>query len=298
MDEGEPGPLSVDVGVEVEQVGLDGQTVPAEGRAVSDAGGGGVPLSPHPQPAAVDAELGQALAGGHPQVGSRVAEPAPHRAAPLDGAVHEIGSPEQPTGLLDLARQQRRANPAGGDRAPALHHRLDLEHVEAVAGPETAQVIGVPLPVVTKGEAGPDHQAAELEPVVQAQAELLGAPLADLAREVDHHHDVDAQGGEPLALLVEGGELRGRAGRVQDRSGMGLEGDDRRDRVELSGDGHGGAEQALVAAVDTVEDAHAAHRRRPGRVARRSQGVLELDHRRAPPLPFTRRPWWAGSGTR
>ena len=139
--------------MEVEQVGLDGEGVGAEGGAVADVGDGfeevgGVPTLERGDVDAVSGE--QFGVGGEVDGGDRVAGAV--AAAGGGGAVDGEGAAEQSAGVADIACGDEGADAAGGDGAPRKMRGVIDADGEAEFAAERGEAVDVGFGAVAEAE--------------------------------------------------------------------------------------------------------------------------------------------------
>ena len=247
-------------GVEVQQVGLDGEGCGTEGGADADVGDG---LEGFGGGAGADGERGDvdAVGGKQLRVGREVdggngvasAEAAAGGGRAVDGE----GAAEQGARLADAARGDEGANAAGGDGAAAQAERVvdgDGEAEFAAQGLQAGWAGDAGLGLVAKAEVGALVDLGDVEGAGQdAGGEVAGGAAAKLVGEGEDQGGVDAGGGEQFQLAGQRSEEEMRPLRVEDAGRMGIEGDGEGLAAEKAGARDDLGDDSLMAEMHAVE---------------------------------------------
>jgi len=241
---------------------------------------------PGADPGAVDAHLGQALAGSTPRWRWGTQLP-PQTVAMLHGAVQEVQWPRR-RAAASTSPETSAERTRGGDRLPVVGHRVDGLDRETCASRSrggTRRCRGGRA----QGEAGSDHEVARSKR--SSSRSQKSSALHWLTSRVKLTTTRGrCRGDEPLALLVEGGQLGGTLpgrGRRWD----GLEGDRHGNAADLAGRRHGACQQPLVAAGGRRRRPRWCRPREAATVRAPAEGVLQGHRHRfipASPLPVSR----------
>ena len=229
LDKMHPDGLVVEIALEIEDVGLNGQRVLPEGGIPADVGHPGPDDAVDLHPDGIDAGHGnQFVAGRH--VGRGETELAPAFLAVGHGAAHLVVAPEQGAHVPDLAGLDHVPDAGGGNDGPVDDDRFQALHGKAVLLTQGRQEFEIALAPLAEGIVVADDQMLEVQSADQDVAHegsgLLGGQFPGEGQ--DHGH-LDAAYGEAFELLVEHGDGRRRGMAGEHIAGVGIE-----------GQGHGG----------------------------------------------------------
>lgn len=259
-------------GVEVEQVGLDGEGVCAEGGAVADVGDGveglggdvgcgfrrgaarrgwrgGADLEAGDVDAVRGDELGVGgeVDGGYGVAGA-VAAAGSRCAADAEGAMEEAVRGGDVTG------GDEGADAAGGDGGSVEALRGVAGDGAAEVGAEGLEGVDAGLGAVAEAEVFALVKFDDVELAVEeVVSELAGAHAGEIAVEGQDDDVVDASGGEEVKFVLEGGDEGGAGAGADGAGGVGVEGDDERAEAEGAGAAEDVADDPAMAAMDAIE---------------------------------------------
>ena len=259
-------------GMEVEQVGLDGEGVCAEGGAVTDVGDGVEGLGgdvccrfrrgaagrgwhggADVEAGDVDAVRGDELGvggevdGGYGVAGA-VAAAGSGCAADAEGAVEEAVRGGDVTG------GEEGADAAGGDGGSVKALRGVAGNGAAEVGAEGLEGVDAGLGAVAEAEVFTLVEFDDVELAVEEiVGELAGAHAGEVAVEGQDDDVVDAGAGEEVEFVLEGGDEGGAGAGADGAGGVGVEGDDERAEAKGAGATEDVADDPAMAAMDAVE---------------------------------------------
>src|ERR1044071_355429 len=252
----EPHRVAVDVGVEVEDVALDGDRVvfiqrraDTDVRHALEGAVEALEARRGDEDAAVGIELIERI-----DVDGGEADLAPQAAAGGDDAVDEVGAPEgEGHGAHGPARDSS-ADARAGDADAAYAHLVDALYGEAELLSRGLQLLEMPFASRAEGEVAADAHFRDLQ---RADEELFDEavrrPARELVREGDDEERVDAHLPDQFFFLRQSEDLLRHAVGRDDGERMRVKGDDRRGPAGLSRARDDAADDGLMADVQAVE---------------------------------------------
>lgn len=241
-------------GVEVEEVGFDGEGVGAEGGAVADVGDSAEEVrASDVQCGDVDAVGGQQFGVGR-EVDSGNGVAGAVTSAGGGGAVDGEVAPENSAGFRQVARGDQRPDAAGGDGGSARDARFVGADGEAEVLAKLGEAGDVGFGLMTEAESFAFVDFDGMEGVAQdGLGEVAGRPTAEVVGEGKDEDEVETGSGEELQLFSQRRDERKARGGVEDVRGVGIEGDGYGLGVEGEGALQHGLDDHTVATVNAVK---------------------------------------------
>ena len=243
--------------------------------------GGLVPRPAHLGPSRVHAVAERTELVGHLEVGCAKPQVGPFPATGFDGPGHEVGPPEQPVRLLDVACGQKQPDARGRDGRAVVAFQAVRPHLRAARKPPGIEVVDGAARAGAELEIEPHVQIRRRRPVEGLRKELRGARRRELAGERQHAHGVHPRGREHRQALLVRHELL-EAHRVEHLVGIDVERERDAPAARARGAVPRAVEQEPMPPVHAVEHAEGTRGALEEAVVERVVGLNNLCHETPP----------------
>lgn len=249
--------FAVEIGIEIKEIGFDGDVVLNEGGVVSDADGGAVRDAVHDGAAGVNAGGGEELSGC--DIGGGKADGASTFGAGDDLAAQGVGSAEACCDIQDAALFDEPADEAAGDFydghvAEDDFARADDDGFKTEGGSFLFQHGDTAFGAAAEIEGGSlDHRGRAEFACDDLPQKILGGHVQEFARRLDGYDCVGGKAFDELQTLIPGRQWRPHDFRLQDGERVRLKRHDDKGNAAGCRFAFSTAEHFAVAEVDAIK---------------------------------------------